>query len=180
MVPQHPAAGRRGAVLGRCRAGALRLRQQPDPGCGSCRASGAGSRRSPGRIAWDSGAGNGDAARSKPVSGDFNGDGRAEIGAFYNYDGATTRLFVFDDVATAATPRQTWDSGAGNWGGTRAKYVAGDFDGDGRTEIGTFYNYDNSLIRLFVFDGIGGAAGARQVWDSTRGGWDWNRTITVT
>jgi hypothetical protein len=56
---------------------------------------------------------------------------------------------------------------------------AGDFNGDGRTEIGAFYNYDNSLTRLFVFDGFGGTATARQVWDSTAGAWDWNRTITV-
>jgi hypothetical protein len=129
------------------------------------------------RLAWDSGAGNWDWNRFKTVAGDFNRDGRTEIGAFYHYDGARTGLFVFDTIATGVTVRQSWDSGAGNWDWNRIKVVTGDFNGDGRTEIGAFYNYDNSLTRLFVFDG---AATVRQVWDSTRGGWDWNRMITVT
>ncbi|BEL05464.1 FG-GAP-like repeat-containing protein [Actinoplanes sichuanensis] len=132
------------------------------------------------RLAWDSGAGNWDWNRIKLTGGDFNGDGRADIGAFYNYDGARTRLFVFDASGPTASARQSWDSGAGAWDWNRIKAVTGDFNGDGRTEIGAFYNYDNSLTRLFVFDGIGGNAAARQVWDSTQGGWDWNRMITLT
>jgi hypothetical protein len=132
------------------------------------------------RLAWDSGAGNWDWNRIKVVGGDFNGDGRTELGAFYNYDGGRTRLFVLDASGATATSRQAWDSGAGNWDWNRTKAVTGDFNGDGRTEIGAFYNYDNSLTRLFVFDGIGSTATGRQVWDSTQGGWDWNRMITFT
>jgi hypothetical protein len=132
------------------------------------------------RLAWDSGAGNWDWNRIKLAGGDFNGDGRADIGAFYNYDGARIRLFVFDSTGAGFTTRQSWDSGAGAWDWNRVKTVTGDFNGDGRTEIGAFYNYDNSLTRLFVFGGIGGNASAPQVWDSGVGAWDWNRTITLT
>jgi hypothetical protein len=109
------------------------------------------------------------------VAGDFNGDGRAEIGAFYNYDGARTRLFVFDNVAGAATGRQAWDSGPGAWDWNRTKPVAGDYNGDGRAEIATFYTYDNAQTRLFVFDNVAGTATARQAWDSGPGNWDGNR-----
>ncbi len=45
--------------------------------------------------AWDSGAGNWNYANSKIVSGDTNGDARADISAFYNYSG-THRTKVFN------------------------------------------------------------------------------------
>ncbi|WP_229799374.1 VCBS repeat-containing protein, partial [Couchioplanes azureus] len=80
---------------------------------------------------WDSGAGNYDAARSKPVAGDFDGNGVQDVAAFYDYGNGHTKLFVFLDVDNGTAPRQVWDSGVGNWESGRASYVAGDFDGDG-------------------------------------------------
>jgi hypothetical protein len=131
------------------------------------------------RIAWDSGPGNWDAGRSTFRTGDFDGDGRSEIGAFYNYDGGLTRLFVFAGVNGAATTRVAWDSGAGNWDAGRSTFVAGDYDADGRTDLGGFYNYGGGHTRLFTFTGIAGNASVRQVWDSGAGNWDAGRHRVV-
>jgi hypothetical protein len=131
------------------------------------------------RVAWDSGAGNWDAGRSTFVAGDFDGDGRSEVGGFYNYGNGLTRLFVFSGIAGTATARVAWDSGAGNWDAGRSTFVAGDYDGDGRTDIGGYYNYGGGHTRLFLFDGIAGTAGVRMVWDSGAGNWDMGRAKVV-
>ncbi|WP_229799231.1 hypothetical protein, partial [Couchioplanes azureus] len=103
----------------------------------------------------------------------------AEIGAFYDYGNAHTKLFVYDDVAGTATARWTWDSQKGNWESGRASYVAGDFDGDGQGEIGAFYDYGDAHAKLFVFDDVTGKPTSRTVWDSGRGNWDMARTRLV-
>jgi hypothetical protein len=56
------------------------------------------------------------ARRAKTVGGDFNGDGKADVAAFYEYADAQTKIYVFDDVNGAnVKPRLAWDSGKGNW-----------------------------------------------------------------
>ncbi|WP_170047562.1 FG-GAP repeat domain-containing protein, partial [Couchioplanes caeruleus] len=120
---------------------------------------------------WDSSAGNYDAARSKPVAGDFDGNGVQDIAAFYDYGNGHTKLFLFSDVDNGTGPRQVWDSGHGNWESARASYVAGDFDGDGRAEIGAFYDYGNAQTKLFVYDDVTGTPTARVVSDSKVGNW---------
>jgi len=66
--------------------------------------------------AWRSGPGQWDTGRAKTVGGDFNGDGKADIAAFYEYADAQTKIYVFDDVnGPNVKPRLAWDSGKGNW-----------------------------------------------------------------
>ena len=68
------------------------------------------------RRTWDSGPGQWDTARAKPVAGDFNGDGKADIAAFYGYDEGQTKIYAFEDVAASTVKlRQAWDSGKHNW-----------------------------------------------------------------
>ncbi len=128
---------------------------------------------------WDSGVGSWDAARVKVVAGDVDGDGKSEIGAYYNYDGARTKLWLFTDVAGAAAPHLIWDSGAGGYDWTRSKFLAGDFDGDGKSEFGGFYNYPNSQTKLWLWDNLDGTVSTPMKWDSGVGGWDWNRAKFV-
>ena len=50
------------------------------------------------------------------VSGDFNKDGYADVIAFYGYDGARTKAWIFRGNVNGVTPAgPIWDSGAGNW-----------------------------------------------------------------
>ncbi|WP_214105773.1 FG-GAP repeat domain-containing protein [Acrocarpospora catenulata] len=133
---------------------------------------------------WDSGPGTWEHSRTKPVSGDFNGDGLTDIGAFYDYPGARTALFTW----TAKTgggfnaPTMVWDSGPGAWEQARLKAVSGDFNGDGYGDVGAFYDYSNGRTGLFIWSGKsgGGFNAPGMVWDSGTGTWEQPRTKMAT
>lgn len=127
---------------------------------------------------WQSGTGNWDWARSQFVSGDFNGDGKRDVAATYDYGNDSTSLFVFSSTGGAFNgATQWWTSGAGNWRAANSKWVSGDFSGDGKTDIGALYNYGNSSTTLFIFRSTASAFIApTQWWTSGAGTWDWNRS----
>ncbi|GGQ77476.1 trypsin-like serine protease [Couchioplanes azureus] len=131
------------------------------------------------RMTWDSTASKWDANRAKLVAGDVDGDGKAEIAAFYNNDHAQTKTYLFADVTDKPTPAQVWDSGRGNWDWSKADYAAADFDADGRTEIAGFHQYADAQTKLFVFDDIAGRITRRMTWDSTAKAWDGSRAKIV-
>jgi hypothetical protein len=109
---------------------------------------------------------------------DADGDGFGDIAAFYNYDNALSRMWLFQGAATGLeTPREAWSSGAGNWDWHRTKLTSGDYDGDGFGDVAALYNYDNDLSRIFVFQGkASGPDGGHEVWSSGVGNWNWHRT----
>jgi PKD repeat protein len=76
------------------------------------------------------------------VSGDWNGDGRTEIGAFRNTSGGTKWLLDLDGDGEL-------DAGEGPFTFLNGDYlpVTGDWNGDGKTEIGLFRN---STARFFL------------------------------
>jgi hypothetical protein len=134
-----------------------------------------------GRVFWDSGSGNFETRRARFVSGDFNGDGFADIAAFYDYGGAGghARGFLFTGSVRGLADRYTqfWDSGAGNFETGRARFIAGDFNGDGSSDIAAIYDYGGGLTRGFVFGGSrNGLAGKATVfWDSGAGNFEAGR-----
>ncbi|MFI1796448.1 FG-GAP-like repeat-containing protein [Streptomyces sp. NPDC020379] len=136
------------------------------------------------RLAWDSST---DPMKSwnwnagKPVAGDFNGDGKADIGVLYDY-GNRTALWTFISTGTGfASPKQAWDSGSERWSWSAAKPVAGDFDGDGRTDIAVLYDYgrtgSGNRTGLWTFTSTGTGFGTpRLAWDSSTDpvkSWNW-------
>ncbi|MCA2220765.1 CHAP domain-containing protein [Nonomuraea aurantiaca] len=133
---------------------------------------------------WDSGAGNFEQPRLKPVAGDFNGDGLGDVGGFYDYPGARTVLFVWSAKAGGGfnAPVSTWDSGAGNFEQPRAKAVAGDFNGDKLTDVGTFYDYSGARTALWIWTAKagGGFNVPTNTWDSGAGNFEQPRAKPVT
>ncbi|WP_410568884.1 FG-GAP-like repeat-containing protein [Amycolatopsis sp. cmx-4-61] len=88
-----------------------------------------------------------------PVSAgnDFTGDGKDDAGAGYDLQNARTGVYVWPTNATGGVdaPQQKWS--ADGWVASRARWVTGDFNGDGRTDFGAFYDYLDGGTNLFLW-----------------------------
>ncbi|MDB6025412.1 MAG: hypothetical protein JWM68_1635, partial [Verrucomicrobiales bacterium] len=128
---------------------------------------------------WRSGAGNWDWSRSQFLTGDFNGDGKRDVAAAYDYGNDNTSLFVFPSTGSSFSgSAQWWNSGVGNWRGANSKWVSGDFTGDGKCDVGTLYDYGNSSTALWTFPSTGSSLQAASRWWSSgaAGSWEWARS----
>ncbi|ALG10712.1 hypothetical protein AOZ06_30870 [Kibdelosporangium phytohabitans] len=103
----------------------------------------------------------------KVVAGDFDADGDDDIAVFQGYQGDQTKLWVHTAGGGGfGTPVMRWDSGAAGLDLTATSFVAGDFDGDGRADIGQLRGHDGAQTRLWVQYGL---AAPVQQWDSGPG-----------
>jgi hypothetical protein len=141
----------------------------------------------PPQVAWES-SGSWTWSAVKLTSGDFNGDGRTDIAALYNYgesaDGVNqTKLWVFTSTGDGfSDPKVVWDSqsaGGGSWTWASSKLTSGDFNGDGKADVGVLYDYGQSAgvnhTGLWSFTSTGSAFQQPvKVWDSGTGSWDWD------
>ena len=83
-------------------------------------------------------------------------------------------------AAQATSYRMTGDSGPGNWSMANAKLTVGDFNGDGRTDIGAFYSYLRAQTKLWRFNYVAtDGFNTSMVWDSGLDNWELFRTTTV-
>ncbi|MFI0443801.1 esterase, partial [Streptomyces eurythermus] len=90
-------------------------------------------------------------------------------------------LWTFTSTGTDfANPSRKWESGTGSWNADTSKLTAGDFDGDGRTDVGVLYGYgrqDDGTNRtgLWKFSSTGTGFNAPVMsWDSAAGFGSWN------
>ncbi len=102
---------------------------------------------------------------SKLTSGDYTGDGRADIGVLYNR-GTTAEgvhqsaLFTFASDGTGfAAPREVWTS-TGSFSWAVSQLVSGDFNKDGKDDVGDLYRSGTTpdgrrLDSLFSFTSTG-------------------------
>ncbi|MGC9544534.1 FG-GAP-like repeat-containing protein [Streptomyces sp. UG1] len=102
---------------------------------------------------WKSQPGNWTFSRSTFVSGDFDGDGRDDIAAWYDYAAGHDRIWTFRSTEAGGfnAPTYSLTIAEGNWNAAVAKLVTGDYNADGRDDIGIFYNYDSGLARTYTF-----------------------------
>ncbi len=91
------------------------------------------------------------------VRRDFNGDGKADVMALYDYGNASAGLWIFPGTTTASgptVPYRTWFTpGPNGFDGRRAKIATGDFNGDSRADVIALYDYGNASAGLWILPG---------------------------
>ena len=86
------------------------------------------------------------------TSGDFNGDGKADIAAMYDYGNGRMGIWNFTSHGTTYVPRASYVTGLNQWNVPATKFMtAGDFNGDGKADIAAMYDYGRSQMGIWNF-----------------------------
>ncbi|MFJ8662306.1 FG-GAP-like repeat-containing protein [Streptomyces sp. NPDC093795] len=114
-------------------------------------------------------------AANTVVRHDYDGDGRSDMAAWYNYAAGTSALHTFksNSDGTFANPFKSYESAVGSWNVDRMQFATGDYNGDGRGDMAALYDYGNGVVKLFT--ALGKAGGGFNApfasWTSGKGGW---------
>src|SRR5262249_858564 len=102
----------------------------------------------------------------KWVAGDFDGDGKTDVGAAWNNNGLTTLPIRQADGAKFMPAH--WLGNAGRWFDASV-FLAGDFDGDGKSDIAQMWNdIANNSIKVYLSNGS--AFEPERAWATRDGG----------
>ncbi|MFC9246591.1 FG-GAP-like repeat-containing protein [Streptomyces sp. NPDC057136] len=117
-------------------------------------------------------AGGWSASRDKPVTGDFNGDGRDDMAVFHGYTDGSNKIWTFLASPTGGfnNPVGSWTSATwGSW--DRTTVHAGDFDGDGRDDIAAWYDYTDGHDSIYTFpsSAAGTFSSVAEAWTTPAG-----------
>ncbi|MEU1625335.1 FG-GAP-like repeat-containing protein [Streptomyces sp. NPDC020096] len=119
----------------------------------------------------------------KFATGDFNGDGQADVAALYGYADGSVTLFTWLSKPGGGfnPPIASWSAGPGQWSFSRMTLQAGDFNGDGRDDLAVWYNYADGSNTLFTFTATpqGRFNPPFASWDAPSG-WNGSRVKLVT
>jgi len=126
-----------------------------------------------GQMAWDSGANGGfPMYRSRPVRGDFDGDGRTDAVLFREEAGR--RIGMYRGLSAGERynfeSAPVWYSGANGWPLSTARIIAGDVNGDGKSDVVAQLNVSGTSWRTLAFLG-GPAFGTPVEWLQTGSPW---------
>ncbi|MET9675838.1 glycoside hydrolase domain-containing protein [Streptomyces sp. NPDC006482] len=132
---------------------------------------------------WTTAPGNWWPENVKLASGDFDGNGRDDVAAFYGYSDGAAALYTFASDASGlfGTPLRSWNVPANYWWGENVKLASGDFDGNGRDDVGAFYGYEDGRAALFTFKSRtdGGFADPVKSWNVPENYW-WGENVKLT
>ena len=108
-----------------------------------------------------SGLGGYDLSRAQFAVGRFTRSGGAQqLSAVYQYPNFRIRTHVFEPTPQGLVALNgytgIYDSGVGQYDTARAKFVATDAQGDGRSDLVALYGYPDGSARLHVFSGAAG------------------------
>ncbi len=102
------------------------------------------------------------------MAGDFNGDGRDDVAELWNEIG-TTSINVFRSTGAAFGPAVAWSTRDGGWSEEAIRWIPGDFNGDGKTDIAAAWkNGGNNTLTVRLSDG---ARFGQVHWLVNAGGW---------
>ncbi|SNY48084.1 discoidin domain-containing protein [Paractinoplanes atraurantiacus] len=128
-------------------------------------------------------AGWADWVNMKTFAGDFDGDGRVDIGYLYQYPNCQTKMWVhYGTPGGFETAGLKWDSGAGAFCWAAADLVTGDFDADGRGDVSLLYDLGGCTATLMPFYGNADrtVTSPGRAWTSAAGSWCGGRTALST
>jgi surface antigen len=126
---------------------------------------------------WQNGCQVGYKASPYNVTGDFNGDGKHDIAAFYKtafqgQPGVTNWMF-YGSVSGPSAPVSVWNNSGWTW--EAMKPVAGNFNGDAYDDVAVFYKTalpGQPGAVMWLFSGTSsGLASPVQQWSNS--GWTW-------
>ncbi|MDT0615315.1 trypsin-like serine protease [Streptomyces lancefieldiae] len=86
-------------------------------------------------------------------SGDFNGDGRDDLAAWYDYGDGHDAVIGFTAGSDGKFGNRTelWNTPAGNYGRSQMKIVTGDYNGDGRDDLASVYGYADGRVKTITW-----------------------------
>ncbi|WP_203855301.1 RICIN domain-containing protein [Plantactinospora mayteni] len=129
-------------------------------------------------LSWDSGATGAGVAGANLVAADVDGDGDDDVVDMHDMGNAQTHMRIHHATAGVfGGPVTRWDSGVGAFDARRARFVAGDVDGDAlrRAEVVALYDDGNATARLVTWKGDGTVWTPTTRWSSGVGGFDATR-----
>ncbi|MFF5928970.1 glycoside hydrolase domain-containing protein [Streptomyces hydrogenans] len=132
---------------------------------------------------WTTAPGNWWPENVQLASGDFDGNGRDDVAAFYGYSDGRAALYTFSSDASGGfgTPLRSWNVPENYWWGENVKLASGDFDGNGRDDVAAFYGYSDGRAALYTFKSRtdGGFADPVRSWNVPENYW-WGENVKLT
>lgn len=99
---------------------------------------------------------NANSVNGRVMAGDFNGDGKDDIAAIYDYGDSKTAIHIWKSNGSGFDETQTWFySNQYNAENITERVTVGDFNGDGKDDIVSMYDYGNNTIILHVWISTG-------------------------
>lgn len=96
--------------------------------------------------------------RWRVVEGDFVGDSKPDLAAFYDYGSCVTRIHVWENQSGS----YVYTGGSGWWYSTgycvsaiNGRVVSGNFNNSGKEDIAVLYDYGGTSSRIHVFTNTG-------------------------